>query len=85
MARGRLIREIRQPADSWHRWEVRLEESYRADLIAYRYYGTASAKEIVLAAAGIDNPAQRIPAGVKIPLPPAVWVRQRIKHYQGVA
>ena len=85
LVRGRLIREIRQPNSAWTRWELREDEAYRPDLVAYRYYGTSAAVPVVLAAAGVDNPLDtRLPIGSQIALPPADWLRKRIKHYQGL-
>ncbi len=82
LARGRLVKEIREPQEEWPRYEVLEEEAYRPDLIAYRHYGTEQATQIVLAAAGIDNAEIPIEIGSQIPLPPAAWLRQRIRFYQ---
>lgn len=85
LVRGRLIREVRQSLPEWTRWEIREDEAYRPDLVSYRYYGTSAAVPVVLAAAGVDNPlTARLPIGSQIALPPADWLRKRIKHYQGL-
>lgn len=79
--RSGLYAEIRRPLDDWDRWEVSIDEVLRPDLIAQRYYGSVRFKSVVAVAAGLDDYRQSLAPGIAIPLPPVVWLRQRVKYW----
>ena len=83
LLRSDLYREIRKGDDSWPSYEIKLDESLRPELIAHRFYGTDLLKWVVLIAAGLDDMRESLEAGIRIKLPPAVWIRERIKYYAG--
>lgn len=83
--RAQLYKEIRDGAVSWDRWEVSIDEQLRPDLVSLRYYGTANFKSIVAVAAGLDDWRGSLQAGSLIALPPARWIRQRIRHYLDIS
>jgi len=71
--------------DQWDSWEISADEAHRPDLVAYRYYGTASPKRVVAISAGLDDLRGQMRIGSKVPLPPASWIRSRIRHYMEVS
>lgn len=52
------------------------------ELIAYKVYGLDTLKWVVLIAAALDDPKERLASGTRITLPSTAWIRERIKHYQ---
>lgn len=81
--RAKLYKEIRegQGANEWPVYEVQPADSLRPELIAYKVYGTAEMKWLVMVAASLDDMRERIESGSSLRLPSATWVRQRIKYY----
>ena len=83
--RAQLYREIRAGATDWDKWEISIDEQLRPDLISLRYYGSANFKFVVAIAAGLDDLRGSMQAGTRIALPPARWIRQRIRHYVAIS
>lgn len=78
-----LYREIKAGNPDWPLYEIQMDEVLRPELTAYRHYGTDSLKWVILLVAGIDDMREAMEAGVKLRLPPKVWIRQRIRYYAG--
>ncbi len=83
LARVDLYREIRAGADDWKEYEIQLDEVLMPELIAYRFYGTDLLKWVVLVVAGLDDMREALEPGIKLKLPPTLWIRERIKYYSG--
>ena len=83
LMRAELYREIRNGDSSWAQYTIGPDEILFPELIAHRYYGTRNLKWVVMISAKLDSPREPLEAGETILLPPATWIRQRIKHYQG--
>lgn len=83
LIRSRLYREIRdgQSSDEWPVYEVQPADVLSPELIAFKVYGTAEMKWLVMVAAGLDDMRERIEDGKAIRLPETAWVRRRIKYY----
>lgn len=81
--RAELYREIRsgQTNLKWYQYTIQPADILKPELIAYKVYGNAEMKWLVMIAAGLDDMRERLQAGSDIRLPTAAWVRQRIKHY----
>jgi len=81
--RANLYKEVRegQGEIEWPVYEVQPADSLRPELIAYKVYGTAEMKWLVMIAASLDDMRERIESGSSLRLPPAAWVRKRIKYY----
>lgn len=61
--------------------DVMLDEEYRPDLLAFRVYGTDVMRWAVSLVADVEDESDPLPVGVKLRLPSAAWVRERIRHY----
>lgn len=88
LVRVELYREIRDAQDSrptgWVAYEVQPADALMPELIAYKVYKLDTLKWVVLIAAGLDNPRERLKEGETLYLPSTAWIRDRIKHYQTV-
>jgi len=51
------------------------------ELAAYRHYGMEGLKWVVMIAAGVDEPRERMESGITLQLPSIQWIRQKIKAY----
>ena len=56
------------------------DEQYRPDLLAYRMWGIAELRWVVTLAAGLEDESQGMTVGKKLKLPPAPWIREKIRH-----
>ena len=85
LLRVNLYREVRegqtQDLQDWTEYTVQPADVLRPELVAYKHYGTASLKWVILVAANLDDMRESLPAGAVLKLPPVTWVRLRIKHY----
>jgi hypothetical protein len=83
LRRAELYREIRnnQSTLSWYKYTIQPADQLRPELIAYKAYGNAEMKWLVMIAAGLDDMRESLTAGVDIRLPTSAWVRQKIKYY----
>lgn len=83
LRRAELYREIRdgQSDLTWSAYTIQPGDILRPELIAYKVYGTAEMKWLILVAAGLDDMREMLTAGTEIRLPKAAWVRQRIKAH----
>lgn len=88
LVRVELYREIRNAQASrqtdWTAYEVQPADSLMPELIAYKVYKLDTLKWVVMIAAGLDNPRERLKEGETLYLPSTAWIRDRIKHYQTV-
>lgn len=86
LIRVELYREIRNyqetPPDDWTEYEIQAADALMPELIAYKVYKLDTLKWVVMIAAGLDDPRERLEVGSIIHLPPAVWIRERIKYWQ---
>lgn len=86
LIRVELYREIRNyqdnpPAD-WVEYEIQAADALMPELIAYKVYRLDNLKWLVMIAAGLDDPRERLEVGNIIYLPPTAWLRERIKYWQ---
>jgi hypothetical protein len=83
LRRVALYREIRdgQSNREWLAYEIQPADILRPELIAYKVYGNAELKWLVLIAAGLDDMRERLAAGTLLRLPSPAWIRQKIKQY----
>lgn len=83
LRRAEFYREIRKGQSdlSWMQYTIQPADILRPELIAYKVYGNAELKWVVMLAAGLDDMRERLNAGTDVRLPTAAWFRQRIKHY----
>lgn len=86
LVRVELYREIRNyqdnPPTDWVEYEIQPADALMPELIAWKVYSLDNLKWLVMIAAGLDDPRERLEAGNVIHLPPAAWLRERIKHWQ---
>lgn len=87
LVRVELYREIQQaqsakPSADWTEYEIQPADTLMPELIAYKVYGLDTLKWVVLIAASLDDPRERLASGTRIFLPSTAWIRERIKHYQ---
>ncbi|MEB7891866.1 baseplate protein [Hafnia alvei] len=62
-------------------YTIKLDEAYRADLVAYRVYKNSALRWVVKLVAGHESEMESLPVGDDIILPPAAWIRDRVRHY----
>ena len=51
------------------------------ELIAYRAYSIDTLKGVIMIAAALDDPRERVEAGTVLTLPTTSWLREHIRHY----
>ena len=84
--RAELYREIRaaQTKDlekNWFTYEIQPSETLMPELIAYRAYSMDTLKGVIMIAAALDDPRERVEAGTVLTLPTTSWLREHIRHY----
>lgn len=88
LVRVELYREIRdaqaRQQAGWAAYEVQPADALMPELIAYKVYKLDTLKWVVMVAAELDNPRERLEEGKTLYLPSTAWIRERIKHYQTV-
>ena len=62
--------------------EIFHDETLRADLIAHRIYQEKVLRWAVCLCVGVDDESTPIPVGDVFRFPPAVFIRERIRHYE---
>ena len=82
LLRAELYREIRaaQTKDlekNWFTYEIQLSETLMPELIAYRAYSMDTLKWVIMIAAALDDPRERVEAGTVLTLPTTAWLRGR--------
>lgn len=63
-------------------YEINPDEKYRPDLVAQRVYQNADMRWVVSLVADVEDEADPLPVGSILRLPPAAWVRERIRYHQ---
>lgn len=89
LVRVELYREIRDAQSGqragqlsgWSAYEVQPADALLPELIAHKVYKLDTLKWVVMVAADLDDPRQRLQEGKMLYLPPTAWIRERIKHY----
>lgn len=76
----RLLSYLADPSNPAIEYEVRQDESLRADLAAYRAYGTAELAWCLLLVCDIDDSLAGLPVGFSLRLPPLSVVHQVIRE-----
>lgn len=86
LRRAELYREIRDGQDNldWPSYEIQPADTLRPELIAYKVYGTAELKWLVMIAASLDDMRELMEAGDTLRLPTTAWIRQRIKYHKAL-
>lgn len=62
-------------------YTIKLDEAYRADLVAYRVYKNSALRWVVKLVAGHEHEMEALPVGDDLTLPSAAWIRDRVRHY----
>ena len=81
LVRTELYRAIRKGDAAWPTYETQPGEAFMPELAAYRHYGMEGLKWVVMIAAGVDEPRERMESGITLQLPSIQWIRQKIKAY----
>ena len=88
LLRVELYREIRTAqndskarAGNYVKFTIQPSEALAPDLLAYRAYGLDTLKWVVLIAAGLEEPRERLEDGETLWLPRTAWLRERIRYY----
>lgn len=88
LMRTELYREIREAqanrskrGSEWGAYTIQPGDTLSPELVALKNYGVDTLKWVVLIAAGLDNPRERLEDGQIIYLPQAAWLRERIRYY----
>lgn len=63
------------------KYEIRLDEVYRADLASQRCYGTMDLRWVFRLVAGHESLDEAFEPGTIYTVPSASWVRDRVRHY----
>ena len=76
-----LYKEIRdgQNRVDWPQRVIFQDEVRNPELTAFRFYGSDQMKWVVLVASGLDDMREEMVAGTVLRLPPASWIRERIR------
>ena len=89
LLRVELFREIRavqeQPSkrnSNWGAYIIQPGDVLMPELIAYKVYGLDTLKWVVMVAACLDDPCERLSEGTTIYLPKTAYLRERIKYYE---
>lgn len=61
--------------------EIYLDEEYRADLLAFRAYGTESLRWVPVLMCKGGGESDPLPVGDIIRMPSSAWISERIRHY----
>lgn len=93
LLRVELYRKIRNAqldqkyrnSDEWGYYEIQPGDVLSPELIAYKVYSLDALKWVVMIAAGLDDPRERLTSGAIIHLPTTGWLYDRIKHYSELA
>lgn len=86
LMRAKLYHEIRAAQEEpypagWRRIEIQPADALMPELLAWRAYRLDTLKWVVMIAACLDDPRERLEVGKTITLPPVAWLRERIMHY----
>lgn len=92
LIRVELYREIRQAQEDsskrtnneWGSYIIQPADILSPELIAYKVYAFDQLKWVICIAASLDDTRERLEAGKTIYLPTVVWIREKIKYYQGM-
>lgn len=79
LIRSLLYQAMRNPPDDWPEWVIQPNEEYDIYKIAYKAYGTVKLWWVISVCAKLDDPLDRIPAGVTFRYPPIAWIHQKLK------
>lgn len=62
-------------------YEIKIDEEYRPDLVAYRAFGDANLEWIVLFVSEVIDPFEPLPVGETIYLPYPSWIRRSMREF----
>lgn len=62
-------------------YEIRIDEKYRADLVAFRVYGTVEAKWLVMLLCDVEEEIDPLPVSQDIQFPDVSFIRERIRYF----
>lgn len=62
-------------------YTIKPDELYRSDLAAYRCYGNSELRWVFRLLAGHESETEEMPVGTTLTLPPAAWIRDRMRDY----
>ncbi len=86
-----LFREIRKAqedsaarGENWGAYIIQPGETLSPDLVAYKVYGIDTLKWVIMVAAYLDDPRERLPAGTTLYLPKTSYLRERIRYYESL-
>lgn len=62
-------------------YEIKLDEVWRADLAAFRAWGSPDLRWVIRLLAEHENLCEELIPGTVYTLPSAAWIRDRVRHY----
>lgn len=62
-------------------YDIKPDEEYRTDLVAYRIWQTHELRWAVRIICGTEAEWDALPVGTTINVPTLAWLRDRIRHY----
>lgn len=65
-------------------YEIKLDEEYRPDLVAYRALGTHDLAWLVSLACDVTDQAESLPVGEVVYLPYPVWIRRSMREFMDI-
>lgn len=77
-----ILNAVRENAVSCTRYEIKEDERYRPDLVAYRVYGSVAGRWLVKLLCDTDDEENPLPVGSTILFPSIGYVRERIRHFE---
>jgi len=80
-----LIARVSQRRSDNFEYTIKIDETYRSDLAAYRAYGNADLRWVFRVLVGHESEMEEMPAGKTLILPDQAWIRNRIRDFAGNA
>lgn len=76
-----ILSDVESGVQAAQTHEVKEDEQYRSDLIAFRFYGRNDVSWLVDLMSSREDIAEPHVIGMKILLPESVYIRSKIKYY----
>lgn len=77
----RILTYIKEPDADVHPRDIRPDEEWRMDLVAYRLYRTAELRWIVSLICGVEDEADPLPVGETFFFPTSAWIRREMRQF----
>jgi phage tail protein X len=77
-----ILKSIRENSVTTTAYELKHDEKYRPDLVAFRVYGNTAARWLVKLLCDTEDEERALPVGTTIRFPDIAYVRERIRHFE---